>query len=56
MDATKCETVRTRLEGHRQFLQRKLARVEGQIVQVQEQVKAIQRRIDGLTAGQRWVA
>ena len=53
MDAAKRETVRARLEARGQSPQRKLARVEGQIAQVEKQMMAAQMRIAALTAGQR---
>jgi predicted amino acid-binding ACT domain protein len=56
MDAAKRETLRVRLEARRQSLQRKLARVEGQIVQVEQQMMATRMRIAALTEGQRKAA
>jgi hypothetical protein len=56
MDAAKRETVRARLEARHQSLQRKLARVEGQIVQVEQQMMATRMRIAALTEGQRKAA
>ena len=52
MDAAKGETVRAGLEARRQSVQRKLARVEGQIAQVEKQMMATQMRIAALTGGQ----
>ena len=52
MDAAKRETVRSRLEARRQSVQRKLARVEGQIAQVEKQMMATQMRIAARTGGQ----
>ena len=52
MDAAKGETVRAGLEARRQSVQRKRARVEGQIAQVEKQRMVTQMRIAALTGGQ----